>query len=234
VSRLLSRAWVVIPAFRESQTIRQVVEGLKRWCAGIVVVDDGSHDATAAEALAGGAIVLKHAVNLGQGAALQTGIDFILRDRDTESAEYIFTFDADGQHQTESLATLAETLERSGADVVLGSRWLGTGQAERIPAFRKAVLRAAVVFTRLHSGLGVSDTHNGLRLFTRSAAAHICITQPRMAHASEILQQIRAQRLRFEEAPVTIRYTEYSLAKGQRVTGLFRILLDIFYARWTR
>ena len=103
-----------------------------------------------------------------------------------------------------------------------------------MPRLRRTVLRLAIVFTRLHSGLGVSDTHNGLRLFTRAAALRLRITQPRMAHASEILAKIGSCRLRFAEAPVTVRYTEYSLRKGQKISGIFRVLLDIFYARWTR
>jgi hypothetical protein len=123
-------------------------------------------------------------------------------------------------------------MRTTGAEVVLGSRWLG--RVEAMPRLRRAILRLAVVFTRLHSGLGVSDTHNGLRLFTRAAALRLRITQPRMAHASEILAQIGTSKLRFAEAPVTVRYTEYSLRKGQRISGMFRVLLDIFYARWTR
>jgi len=222
------RAWVVIPAYRESRVVRGVVEQLHGICPRIVVVDDGSNDETGAEARAGGATLLTHVVNLGQGAALQTGIDFAVM----QGADYIFTFDADGQHDPESLRVLAETMRSTGADVVLGSRWLG--RVEAMPLLRRAILRLAVVFTRLHSGLGVSDTHNGLRLFTRAAALRIRITQPRMAHASEILAQIGASKLRFAEAPVIVRYTEYSLRKGQKISGMFRVLLDIFYARWTR
>jgi len=228
VSQILSRAWTVIPAWREAKVLRGVVESLQGVCAGIVVVDDGSPDDTGSEALAGGAIVLRHAVNLGQGAALQTGIDFAL----LEGAEYIFTFDADGQHAPESLAVMGETMQASGADVVLGSRWLGT--ADSIPGLRKLVLRAAVVFTRYQAGLDVTDTHNGLRLFSREAARRIRITQSRMAHASEILEQIGRLKLKYAEAPVKVRYTEYSLRKGQKISGMFRVLLDIFYARWTR
>jgi polyprenyl-phospho-N-acetylgalactosaminyl synthase len=192
------------------------------------VVDDGSNDETGREARAGGATVLTHVVNLGQGAALQTGIEFALR----QGADYIFTFDADGQHDPASLIVLAETMRKTGAAVVLGSRWLG--RVESMPRPRRLILRLAVVFTRLHSGLAVTDTHNGLRLFTRAAALRLRITQPRMAHASEILARIGANKLRFAEAPVTVRYTEYSLRKGQRLSGMFRVLLDIFYARWTR
>jgi glycosyltransferase involved in cell wall biosynthesis len=222
------RAWVVIPAYREASVIRCVIEQLREICPRIVVVDDGSNDDTGPEAQTGGATVLTHAVNLGQGAALQTGIEFAL----LQGAEYIFTFDADGQHDPASLKVLAETMRSSGADVVLGSRWLG--RVEAMPPLRRVILRMAVVFTRLHSGLGVSDTHNGLRLFTRASARSLRITQPRMAHASEILARIGTSKLRFAEAPVTVRYTEYSLRKGQKISGVFRVLLDIFYARWTR
>jgi len=225
---ILSRAWIVIPAYREAQVLSGVIEQLRRIVPRIVVVDDGSKDDTGRAALAAGATVLTHLVNLGQGAALQTGITYALQ----QGAEYIFTFDADGQHAPESLAVLAEKMSATGADVVLGSRWLG--RVEAMPGLRRRMLRLAVVFTRLHSGLGVSDTHNGLRLFTRSAASRLQITQARMAHASEILEQIGAFKMHFEEAPVTVRYTEYSLRKGQKVSGMFRVLLDIFYARWTQ
>jgi glycosyltransferase involved in cell wall biosynthesis len=227
-NKILGRAWIVIPAWREEKVVRGVVERLRTVCPGIVLVDDGSGDATGAEALAGGAVVLTHAVNLGQGAALQTGIDFAL----LQGAEYVFTFDADGQHSPEALETMARVMAETGAEVVLGSRWLGT--VESIPPMRKLVLRAAVVFTRFQAGLKLTDTHNGLRLFTRSAAGRIRITQPRMAHASELLEQIHRLGLRFAEAPVRISYTEYSLEKGQKLSGLFKVLLDIFYERWTR
>ncbi|MDE3196288.1 MAG: glycosyltransferase family 2 protein [Acidobacteriota bacterium] len=225
---MLENAWVVVPAYRESAVLRSVVAELRTRCSHIVVVDDGSKDGTAGEALAGGAVVLTHAVNLGQGAALRTGIDFAL----LGGARYIFTFDADGQHDPDSLAVLAETMRKTGASVVLGSRWLG--RAESMPPARRTMLKLAVVFTRLHSGLRLTDTHNGLRLFTREAASRIRITQARMAHASEILNEISTCRLRYTEAPVTLRYTEYSLRKGQRISGMFRVLADIVYARWTQ
>lgn len=228
VREILQSAWIVIPAWREAKVVRGVVERLRTICPRVVVVDDGSPDDTGREALAGGAVLLKHTVNLGQGASLQTGIDFAL----LEGAPYIFTFDADGQHDPESLALMARILVEKNVDVVLGSRWLGT--VESIPPLRKFILKAAVIFTRYQSGLQLTDTHNGLRLFTREAASRIRITQSRMAHASELLDQIGELKFRYAEAPVKICYSEYSLEKGQKLSGLFKVLLDIFYARWTR
>jgi glycosyltransferase involved in cell wall biosynthesis len=228
MSEILKSAWVVIPAYQEAEVLRRVVAGVRRLAGQVVVVDDGSADATAQEALAAGATVLRHAVNLGQGAALQTGIDYAL----AQGAEFLFTFDADGQHPPESLAVMADLQEKTGADVVLGSRTLGN--ADGIPGTRRLLLKAAVRFTWMHSRLRLTDTHNGLRLFTREAALRIRISQARMAHASEILTQIRQTGLHFEEAPVTIHYSRYSLAKGQKLRDAARILTDILYASWIR
>jgi glycosyltransferase involved in cell wall biosynthesis len=228
MSEILKRAWVVIPAYQEAKVLYRVVEDVRRLTPQVVVVDDGSADETAQQALAAGATVLRHAVNLGQGAALQTGMDYAL----AQGAEFVFTFDADGQHPAEALAVLAEVLQKTGADVVLGSRTLGS--AVGIPSARRLLLKAALTFTWMHAKLPVTDTHNGLRLFTREAASKIRISQARMAHASEILSQIRQLGLRFAEAPVTVRYTEYSLAKGQKMGDAFRVLTDILYASWTR
>jgi glycosyltransferase involved in cell wall biosynthesis len=218
------RLWIVIPAYNESTAIGQVLKSLR--AAGyhrICVVDDGSKDATSDRALAAGAYVLRHVVNLGQGAALQTGIEFALR----QGAEYICTFDADGQHGPEAVRDLLDALQRSGADVALGSRFLGN--AVNMPRGRRLLLKAALLFTRLHARVDVTDTHNGLRLFTRHAAQAIRIGQAGMAHASEILQQIGRTKLRVTEVPATVHYTEYSRSKGQSGFESVKILLDLLY-----
>ena len=95
-----------------------------------------------------------------------------------------------------------------------------------LPPTKRVALRLAVLFTRLTVGLDVTDTHNGFRGLTSMAASQIHITQNRMAHASQILSQIRSKKLRFLEVPVTIEYTEYSIGKGQRISNLLNILLD--------
>jgi len=225
---MLDCSWVVIPAHNEANTISAVLASVRALVPRIVVVDDGSHDATSAHALAAGATVLRHPVNIGQGAALETGIRYALE----QGAQYIFTLDADGQHDAAALLDLSSTLEATGADVVLGSRTLG--RTDGMPLSRRLVLKLAVAFTRMHTGMKLSDTHNGLRLLTRAAAQRIKITQPRMAYASEILTQIRSLGLRWAEAPVTVHYTEYSLRKGQRNSAAFGILLELLYASLTR
>jgi glycosyltransferase involved in cell wall biosynthesis len=219
---LHQKLWVICAAYNEATTIGRVVADLRHAGHQVVVVDDGSRDGTRHIAAAAGATVVAHPVNLGQGAALQTGIDYAL----SRDADVLVTFDADGQHRVADIPRLLDALTREGADFALGSRFLG--QTYNLPTLRRWVLRAATVFTRLTTGLRLTDSHNGLRAFTRKGAAAIRLRQNRMAHASEILVEIAESGLRYVEVPVTIEYTAYSLAKGQRIGDSVTILLDLF------
>jgi hypothetical protein len=194
---LVSRAqvYVVIPAYNEGTLLSRVVTEVKRAGYAVVVVDDGSADSTADHAHAAGAFVVRHPFNLGQGAALQTGIDYAL----TQAAQFVVTFDADGQHRVSDISRLIEALVRERADFALGSRFLG--QAPNLPPLRRLVLQAATLFTRLTTRLQVTDTHNGLRAMTRRGAAALTLRQNRMAHASECLSQIGSSGLRYVEQP---------------------------------
>jgi len=227
-ARLPPSCFVVVPAFNEAPRIGRTLENLLQVASSVVVVDDGSADNTREVALQYPVWVLRHPVNLGQGAAIQTGITFALR----QGAEYVATFDADGQHEPRDLMTMLDTLRQTGADYALGSRFLG--QAENIPMTRKLMLKAAVWYTRIMSGIWVTDTHNGIRLMTRRGAERIHITMNRMEHASEILDQIARSGLRFVEVPVTIRYSQASLAKGQKSTAAVKMGLRILAERVMR
>jgi len=223
-----NRIWVVIAAYNEARVIAAVIGDLLRAGYQVVVVDDGSRDATARVAAQAGAAVIKHPVNLGQGAGLQTGIEFALR----EGADIIVTFDGDGQHRVSDIPRLIDALNAQRADFVLGSRFLG-GVVNQPPS-RRLMLHAATWFTRLTTGLRITDTHNGLRAMTRRGASSICLRQNRMAHASEILHQVAESRLKYVEAPVTIEYSAYSLSKGQTLGDSLMILTDLFARRLQR
>jgi len=213
----------VVPLFNEAAVIESVVKAALSVFPHIVCVDDGSSDDSAARALAAGAVVLRHPINLGQGAALQTGIDFALAQPD---CDYIVTFDADGQHLVSDAQAMVRRLATEPLDVVLGSRFLD-GRT-RVGWSKRLVLRIAVFFERASSGIHLTDAHNGLRAFTREAAGRIEITQNRMAHASEIVNEIGKQKLRYAEQPVKVVYSAYSKAKGQSLWNSINILADLF------
>jgi glycosyltransferase involved in cell wall biosynthesis len=220
--------WVVIAAYNEAGVIARVVADVRGRGYPVVVVDDGSSDATSKVGRQTGAVVVRHPVNLGQGAALQTGIEFAL----AEGADFIVTFDADGQHRADDIAALLKALTDNGADFALGSRFLGA--SIDLPPARRLLLKAATLFTRLTTGLQVTDTHNGLRAMTRRGASRIALRQNRMAHASELLEQIARSGLRYVEVPVTIEYSAYSLAKGQKLSDSLAILVDLSAQRLHR
>lgn len=210
--------WIVIPAFKESVRVRTTLAELLPRYSNIVVVDDGSPDDTGAVARSCGVWVVRHPINRGQGAALQTGIDFAL----LQGAETIVTFDADGQHDPADIPAILEPVQSGAADIALGSRFLG--HTVGMPLSRRIVLKAAVLFTRVVSRIHVTDTHNGFRAFSRAAAQALRIRQDRMAHASEILDEIRRLGLRYREVPVTIRYSAATLEKGQSSWNAVRIV----------
>jgi glycosyltransferase involved in cell wall biosynthesis len=220
--------WLIIPAYNEAAVIGRVVADVVKRGYNVAVIDDGSIDETGHRAGAAGAIVVTHPINLGQGAALQTGIQFALR----QGADTIVTFDADGQHRPADIDCLIDALTTSNADFALGSRFRGGAVA--MPLSRRLLLMAAIWFTRLTTGLNVSDTHNGLRAMTRRGAGCIKLRQNRMAHASELLDEIARSGLRYVEVPVTIEYSRYSLAKGQRLADSLRILVDLSAQRLHR
>src|SRR4051812_27429274 len=120
-SSLNNAVWVVIAAYNEASVIGRVASEVLRHGYETVIIDDGSRDGTFAAATATGAATVRHPVNLGQGAALQTGIEYAL----ARGAEIIVTFDADGQHHASDIALLLLALKSGGAEFALGSRFLG-------------------------------------------------------------------------------------------------------------
>ncbi|MBL8823090.1 MAG: glycosyltransferase family 2 protein [Planctomycetia bacterium] len=217
--------WIIVPAYQEAARLGNTLHTLMQSYRQVVVIDDGSADATSQVAHDAGAWVVRHPINCGQGAALQTGITFALQ----QGADYLVTFDADGQHDPTEIPRLLEPLQTGQADVALGSRFLGN--TVNMPWTRRFILKAGVLFTRIVSQMRVTDTHNGFRALTRQAALKINLLQDRMAHASEILDQIRRHRLRYVEVPVTIRYTADTLAKGQSSLHAVKIAGELLLGR---
>lgn len=214
--------WVVIPVFNEAQVLEQVVRQTLGVFPNVVCVDDGSGDGSVDAVLRTDAHLVRHPVNLGQGAALQTGLTYA---RAQPGARYFVTFDADGQHRLEDAAAMVQVARSGEADVVLGTRF--GEHAAAVPLLKRIVLRTAVLLSPAGRKLKLTDAHNGLRVLTRPVADDLRITMNGMAHASEIVSYLGRSSWRVREVPVSIRYTEYSRSKGQSLLNGVNILFDL-------
>lgn len=218
----LAATWAVVPLFNEATVVDDVIRELRTRIPNVVCVDDGSRDNSAAIAAKAGARVLRHPHNMGQGAALQTGITYA---RSQPGCKYIVTFDADGQHRVEDAVAMVGISEHNDVAIVLGSRFLDDrtqpGWAKR------AVLKLAAAATNAATGMTLTDAHNGLRVLRLDAAQAVNLQQDRMAHASEIVGQLGRSGLPWVEFPVHIRYTDYSKKKGQSILNSINILVDL-------
>ncbi|HEX4058926.1 MAG TPA: glycosyltransferase family 2 protein [Galbitalea sp.] len=215
-------SWVVIPLYNEATVIGSVVAEVRERFAHVVCIDDGSSDGSGDVARAAGARVLTHPYNLGQGAALQTGISYA---REQEGVEYIVTFDADGQHRIVDAVEMVASARHDNVAIVFGSRFLDDRTK---PGWAKhAVLKTAVWVTNLTTGLRLTDAHNGLRVIRLDAARLVNLQQDRMAHGTEIVLALGRTKLSWEEFPVEVLYTDYSKAKGQSLLNSINILVDL-------
>ena len=212
--------WLVIPLYNEAAVVGDVIRDARGAFQNIVCVDDGSSDESARIAREAGATVVQHPFNLGQGAALQTGIEFAASQ---PGMKYLVTFDADGQHRVADAAAMVDQARADDVAIIFGTRFAEgdspVGWSKRI------VLKTAALVTRWRTGLNLTDAHNGLRLLRRDAAQSVELIQDRMA--SEIVSQLSRSGLPWAERPVTIDYTDYSKAKGQSLLNSVNILVDL-------
>lgn len=215
--------WILVPAFNEAAVIGEVIADVRSVFDHVVCVDDGSRDGTGEEALRAGAHLVRHPVNLGQGAAIQTGVEYARRQPD---AEVFVTFDADGQHRVKDVVTMVDRLARGDVDVVIGTRF-GRG-VSRPPLAKRVVLRTAAWLSPRGRRLGLTDTNNGLRVFNRTVADELDITMSGMSHATEFIMLVAEKRWRVTEEPVEVLYTDYSKSKGQPLLNGVNIIFDGF------
>lgn len=211
---------IIIPAYNEGEVIKDNLRFVCEHFTYVVCVDDGSRDNTYEQAEQTDAIVVRHSINLGQGAAIQTGIEYSLG----LPVDYFCTFDADGQHSIDDVKTMLEVIKKEKLDIVVGSRFLG--RAENITRAKRVLLKAAVWFSNATSGLRLTDTHNGLRVFNRHVATTIDLQEAGFQHASEFIEKIAQHKYAFKEVPNTITYTDYSRAKGQSMLNAINIGID--------
>ncbi|OFT77121.1 glycosyl transferase [Corynebacterium sp. HMSC30G07] len=222
-----SDTWLVIPCFNEGQVIFDVIANARETFPNIVAVNDGSRDNSAEAIHAAGAHLVNHPVNLGQGAAIQTGVEYA---RAQPGAQYFVTFDADGQHQVKDVVAMVNRLRTEPVDIIVGTRFAGQDNSQ-VPWIKRVVLKTVVMLSPRTKRLGLSDAHNGLRAFNRKVAEEMDIRMNGMSHASEIVAMIDNHGWRVAEQPVDILYTEYSMSKGQSLINGVNILADGLMAR---
>jgi polyprenyl-phospho-N-acetylgalactosaminyl synthase len=215
--------WIIVPAFNEAGVIGDVIADLRSIFRNVVCVDDGSRDDTGDTALRAGATLVRHPVNLGQGAAIQTGVEYARRQ---PGAQVFATFDADGQHRVKDLVTMIDRLSAGDVDVVIGTRF-GPG-VTRPPLLKRIVLQTAARLSPRGRRLGLTDTNNGLRVFNKTVADGLDITMSGMSHATEFIMLIAENHWRVAEEPVEVLYTEYSKSKGQPLLNGVNIIFDGF------
>jgi len=222
MSRQIEPIFVIIPCYNEHEVLADLLNQLTATPYEIVLIDDGSDPHLYTFVENRGIHYLRHEINLGQGAALQTGMTYALR----QGAEILVHFDADGQHQVADIVEMIRPIQASRYQVVLGSRFLRATDRRSVPILRRVLLQGARLVNKLLTGLWLSDAHNGFRALSRDAASRIYLSENRMAHATELLFQIKKNQLSYCECPTHIAYSAYSKQKGQPWWNALNIVLD--------
>jgi len=231
---------IVIPAYNEAKHIAQVIKSIPRriviakvsYQVVVVVVDDSSHDSTHQRAKAAGATVLRHVINCGAGAATRTGLLYaqtMLNDLD-----FVVTIDADGQHSSKDINKILQFAVNNNAKLIVGSR-LNKGNKQSMPLHRKFGNIGLSWVSRLLFGIKTKDTQSGLRLFSAEVLPQISnYSIDRYGFCTEMLWLAKRQGIRVFEVPISVKYTEQSLKKGQNNWGVINLVLDLMWVRISR
>ncbi len=213
---------ILVPCYNEGKIIYETLSNLLREKYTVVVIDDGSFDNTAIEIAKTSAIILRHSTNLGQGAALETGLEYVRRN--IKNYDYVCTFDADGQHSVSDIKVLINAIQQTEFNVILGNRF--GNQKYEGGLLKGFLLKLSAKISKFSIGLQITDRHNGLRVLDKKAVNLINLKVPGYGHADELLRNLVKYGLTYGEAPVSIRYTNYSKSKGQPLYNLITILFD--------
>lgn len=216
------KVFILIPAYNEETKIEEVLDSLKLSFKNIVVVNDGSTDKTQSIIENKDVMVIRHILNLGQGAAVSSGMSYI---KNEKKAEALITFDADGQHSVDDAVLFAKEIINCDEEIIFGSRFLKN--KENIPYLKRASLKAVTFITNFLTNTRLSDTHNGLKAIKISCLDKINISIDGFAFESQIIQQVGKQKIKYKEMPTNTIYTDYSKKKGQKLSNGLLIIEDL-------
>ncbi|NJD57103.1 MAG: glycosyltransferase family 2 protein [Nitrospirae bacterium] len=206
----------LIPAFNEEKRIADVVRGVRRLIPDVIVVDDGSHDATAAHAESSGAVVIRHAANRGKGMALRTGFSHALS-RDYKA---VLTLDGDGQHAPEEIAKFLSAFRAGSGDIIIGARlW----DKEAIPLYRYIPNQIGIFCISKAAGCRIDDTQSGFRLYRREVLETIPLTTTGFETETEALIRAGKAGFRIHSLPVPAIYHSDYKTNFRPVRDFYRI-----------
>ena len=211
--------YVIVPAKDEERYIDILIDKLDDLgFVNIVIINDNSQDETAVIAREReNVIVLDHSINLGAGAATQTGIAYAV----SNGAKIIVTIDADLQHNPDDLIKLIDVLRKERCDLVIGSRFM---RKNEIPLSRIFFNKIANVVSWFLTGTYLSDSQSGLKAFNANLAKHLDLKYDGFEFCMEIIKEANANKLIIKEIPVFVSYTPETMNKGQGLWSGIRII----------
>jgi len=219
---------IVIPAYNEERTIAEVVRDACDVATRVIVVDDGSRDRTGALAKEAGALVVRHAVNRGVGAALGTGIKAAVM----LDADVVVTMDADAQHRAVDAGKVFERVEKGDVELVIGSRLKKGDEDGNMPPHRILFNTIGNLLTYFLFGIWVTDSQSGLRGLSKTAASSIELRTNGMESLSEFIKEIKDKHWRYDEVPIKAIYTDYSMSKGQNFFVGVKVAVKLIFRRF--
>lgn len=210
---------IIIPAYNPPSNFMEICKGLAYFGFSLYIVNDGSSGFFSSIQGKVNITLITHACNLGQGAAIETGV----RRAFIDDIQYFVTFDADGQHQPAAVDNLLQVLYKQEADIIFGSRFLKKEHTDLIPFWKKRILKLGIVVDRIFTGIRLTDSHNGFRAFNRKVASELHFKENRMAHATELLWLVKKKHWKYGECAVEIRYD----VKSQHPARSIEIIIDL-------
>jgi len=214
--------YVVVPAFNEQKVIKDIINSLLKKFSNVIVVNDGSNDRTLEIINDIDIKVLSHEVNLGVGAAVQTGFDYVTK---IPNAKAVITFDADGQHLVDDAVAMAKEILLCDEGIIFGTRF--PKHSKNIPKVKRFVLKLIAKITDLVTGVTLTDAHNGLKAYKISTIKKLELQFSSYSYESELITQVARKKIDYKEMPTDIKYTSYSIKKGQKLLNGLLIIEDL-------
>ena len=213
---------MVVPAYNEQKVIKDIINNLLKKFPNVIVVNDGSNDRTLEIINDIDIKVLSHEINLGVGAAVQTGFDYVTK---IPNAKAVITFDADGQHLVDDAVAMAKEILLCDEGIIFGTRF--PKHSKNIPKVKRFVLKLIAKITDLVTGVTLTDAHNGLKAYKISTIKKLELQFSSYSYESELITQVAKKKIDYKEMPTDIKYTSYSIKKGQKLLNGLLIIEDL-------